>query len=169
MMAAMEGFKQLFGRDELPVRWLRNTGMRWLDQLAPVKTGLLPRRWVSTSRPRVKESLAAGVKQSADQHRYGGFHPQDAWAQMYALAAGFFQFANLIVGKPTFRTDAEYGRFFQVGRTRLCPARVRNQRALTGQQCRQLVFHEGFEQLADMHLRHHRVFGLFQAQCQVLT
>ncbi len=37
MMAAMEGFKQLFGRDELPVRWLRNTGMRWLDQLAPVK------------------------------------------------------------------------------------------------------------------------------------
>lgn len=37
MMAAMEGFKQLFGRDELPVRWLRNTGMRWLDQLGPVK------------------------------------------------------------------------------------------------------------------------------------
>ena len=37
MMAAMEGFKQLFARDELPVRWLRNTGMRWLDRLAPVK------------------------------------------------------------------------------------------------------------------------------------
>ncbi|KAA1175711.1 2-octaprenyl-3-methyl-6-methoxy-1,4-benzoquinol hydroxylase [Marinobacter salinexigens] len=37
MMAAMEGFKQLFARDELPLRWLRNTGMRWLDQLAPVK------------------------------------------------------------------------------------------------------------------------------------
>ncbi len=31
LMAAMEGFKQLFGRDELPLRWLRNTGMRWLD------------------------------------------------------------------------------------------------------------------------------------------
>jgi len=30
-MAAMEGFKQLFGRDEMPLRWLRNTGMRWLD------------------------------------------------------------------------------------------------------------------------------------------
>lgn len=37
MMAAMEGFKQLFSRDELPIRWLRNTGMRWLDKLAPLK------------------------------------------------------------------------------------------------------------------------------------
>ncbi len=37
MMAAMEGFKQLFGRDELSVRWLRNTGLRWLNQLGPVK------------------------------------------------------------------------------------------------------------------------------------
>ncbi len=37
MMAAMEGFKQLFARDELPLRWLRNAGMRWLDRLGPVK------------------------------------------------------------------------------------------------------------------------------------
>lgn len=37
MMMAMEGFKQLFGRDELPFRLLRNTGMRWLDELGPVK------------------------------------------------------------------------------------------------------------------------------------
>ncbi len=37
MMAAMEGFKQLFARDELPVRWLRNAGMRWFDKLAPLK------------------------------------------------------------------------------------------------------------------------------------
>jgi len=37
MMAAMEGFKQLFARDELPVRWLRNAGMRWFNKLAPLK------------------------------------------------------------------------------------------------------------------------------------
>ncbi len=37
MMAAMESFKQLFARDELPLRWLRNTGMRLLDGLGPVK------------------------------------------------------------------------------------------------------------------------------------
>ncbi|GAA3571548.1 UbiH/UbiF/VisC/COQ6 family ubiquinone biosynthesis hydroxylase [Marinobacter xestospongiae] len=37
MMAAMEGFKQLFARDELPLRWLRNAGMRWLDQLPAIK------------------------------------------------------------------------------------------------------------------------------------
>jgi 2-octaprenylphenol hydroxylase len=37
MMTAMEGFKQLFARDELPVRWLRNAGMRWLNDLGPVK------------------------------------------------------------------------------------------------------------------------------------
>ena len=37
MMAAMESFKQLFARDELPVRWLRNAGMRWFDRLTPLK------------------------------------------------------------------------------------------------------------------------------------
>jgi 2-octaprenylphenol hydroxylase len=37
MMAAMEGFRQLFGRDELPARWLRNTGLRWFDRLGPIK------------------------------------------------------------------------------------------------------------------------------------
>ncbi len=37
MMAAMEGFKHLFASDELPVRWLRNTGMKWLDRLGPIK------------------------------------------------------------------------------------------------------------------------------------
>ena len=40
MMAAMEGLKQLFGRDELPLRWLRNQGMNWLNQLGPLKNRL---------------------------------------------------------------------------------------------------------------------------------
>lgn len=40
MMAAMEGFKQLFARDELPLRWVRNAGMRWLDGAGPLKNRL---------------------------------------------------------------------------------------------------------------------------------
>ncbi|MEX0604761.1 MAG: FAD-dependent monooxygenase [Marinobacter sp.] len=40
MMVTMEGFKQLFARDELPLRWLRNTGMRWLDRISPLKNRL---------------------------------------------------------------------------------------------------------------------------------
>ena len=37
MMAAMEGFKRLFEQDALPLRWLRNTGMRLLASVPPVK------------------------------------------------------------------------------------------------------------------------------------
>ncbi|MBS3803468.1 MAG: UbiH/UbiF/VisC/COQ6 family ubiquinone biosynthesis hydroxylase [Oleiphilaceae bacterium] len=37
MMAAMDGFKALFGQDEPALRWLRNTGMRWLDGAGPLK------------------------------------------------------------------------------------------------------------------------------------
>lgn len=37
MMAAMEGFAQLFARDELPLRWARSTGMRWLNRAGPLK------------------------------------------------------------------------------------------------------------------------------------
>lgn len=40
MMTAMEGFKQLFARDELPLRWMRNAGMRWLDRAGPLKNRL---------------------------------------------------------------------------------------------------------------------------------
>jgi len=37
MMGTMRGFKLLFGESDLPVRWLRNTGMNFLNQLEPVK------------------------------------------------------------------------------------------------------------------------------------
>ena len=33
MMAAMEGFERLFQADPLPLRWLRNTGLKWMDKL----------------------------------------------------------------------------------------------------------------------------------------
>lgn len=41
MMGAMEGFKQLFAQDALPVRWLRNTGMNGIDRLGFVKNRLM--------------------------------------------------------------------------------------------------------------------------------
>lgn len=37
MMASMEGFKRLFEQNHLTLRWLRNTGMRWLDNATPLK------------------------------------------------------------------------------------------------------------------------------------
>ncbi len=37
MMAGMEGFKRLFEQPALPVRWARNTGMRWLDKTTGLK------------------------------------------------------------------------------------------------------------------------------------
>ena len=37
MMVAVEGFKRLFGRQELPLVWLRNAGMRQLNRVAPLK------------------------------------------------------------------------------------------------------------------------------------
>jgi len=41
MMTAMDGFKRLFEQEALPLRWLRNVGMRSVDQLAPVKQQLM--------------------------------------------------------------------------------------------------------------------------------
>jgi len=41
MMAAMDGFKRLFGERRLPVRWLRNTGMRLVGQSGPLKHRLM--------------------------------------------------------------------------------------------------------------------------------
>lgn len=41
MMSAMDGFKRLFGEGALPLRWLRNTGMRLVDRAGPVKQQLM--------------------------------------------------------------------------------------------------------------------------------
>jgi 2-octaprenylphenol hydroxylase len=41
MMAAMDGFKRLFEQPSLPLRWLRNTGMRWLDNAGPLKRRIM--------------------------------------------------------------------------------------------------------------------------------
>jgi 2-octaprenylphenol hydroxylase len=41
MMTAMDGFKRLFGGRQLPLRWLRNTGMRMVGQSAPLKQQLM--------------------------------------------------------------------------------------------------------------------------------
>ena len=37
MMAAMEGFERLFQADPLPLRWLRNAGLSWVDELPEAK------------------------------------------------------------------------------------------------------------------------------------
>lgn len=41
MMSAMDGFKRLFEQQSLPLRWLRNTGMRAVDQMLPLKQRLM--------------------------------------------------------------------------------------------------------------------------------
>ncbi|EPL14862.1 FAD-dependent monooxygenase, partial [Pseudomonas sp. CF161] len=37
LMAAMEGFERLFQADPLPLRWLRNTGLKIVDQMPEAK------------------------------------------------------------------------------------------------------------------------------------
>lgn len=41
MMGAMDGFKRLFEQESLPIRWLRNAGMRGVGQIAPLKRQLM--------------------------------------------------------------------------------------------------------------------------------
>jgi 2-octaprenylphenol hydroxylase len=41
MTATMELFQRLFARRELPLRWLRNTGMRGIDALPAVKRKIM--------------------------------------------------------------------------------------------------------------------------------
>jgi 2-octaprenylphenol hydroxylase len=41
MMAAMDGFKALFEQESLPLRWLRNAGMRGVGRFGPLKQQLI--------------------------------------------------------------------------------------------------------------------------------
>ena len=41
MMEGMQGFKTLFGSDYLPLRWMRNTGMSWMNQAPPLKNRIM--------------------------------------------------------------------------------------------------------------------------------
>lgn len=41
MMTAMDGFKHLFEQEALPLRWLRNAGMRGINSLLPIKQQLM--------------------------------------------------------------------------------------------------------------------------------
>lgn len=41
MMGVMEGFKRLFGANQLPVRWLRNEGMRQLNNVPLLKNAVV--------------------------------------------------------------------------------------------------------------------------------
>jgi len=41
MMAAMEGFRHLFGSDNLALKWLRNNGLKMTDNLPVVKQQLI--------------------------------------------------------------------------------------------------------------------------------
>ncbi|MCG8609074.1 MAG: UbiH/UbiF/VisC/COQ6 family ubiquinone biosynthesis hydroxylase [Pseudomonadales bacterium] len=41
MMGVMEGFKQLFAKEDLGLRWLRNTGMKWLNRTPFIKNEIV--------------------------------------------------------------------------------------------------------------------------------
>jgi 2-octaprenylphenol hydroxylase len=41
MMAAMDGFKAMFEQQALPLRWLRNAGMRGIGRIAPLKQQII--------------------------------------------------------------------------------------------------------------------------------
>lgn len=41
MQGVMEGLKRFFAQNALPIRWLRNQGMNWVNQLTPLKSQLI--------------------------------------------------------------------------------------------------------------------------------
>ena len=43
MMTAMEGFKRLFEEDDIRIRWLRNTGLKFFDRFSFAKKEIVNR------------------------------------------------------------------------------------------------------------------------------
>jgi 2-octaprenylphenol hydroxylase len=59
MMVVMEGFERLFHADALPLRWLRNAGMQWLEQQGKLKSMLIRRAMgLDGSLPTLAKDLA---------------------------------------------------------------------------------------------------------------
>jgi len=51
MMAMMEGFQHLFATPAMPLRLLRNTGMRWLDSALPLKRQIIAKAMGLADKP----------------------------------------------------------------------------------------------------------------------
>ena len=51
MMAMMEGFQHLFETPAMPLRLLRNTGMRWLDSALPLKRQIIAKAMGLSDKP----------------------------------------------------------------------------------------------------------------------
>ncbi len=60
MMGVMEGFKRLFAQNDIGVRWARNAGMKWLNQIPFVKNEI------------ISQAMGLNIPTPAGSHRKRG-------------------------------------------------------------------------------------------------